>query len=40
MQALKEPVTLENFDYQEAFTFLHLSDELWLIITVALLILL
>ena len=40
MQAVKQPVTLESFDYREALKMLLLSDELWLIISVALLILL
>ena len=40
MQAVKEPVTLERFDCQEALRMLHLLDELWLIVSVALLILL
>ena len=34
MQAMKQPVTLENFDLREAKMFLF-SDELWLIISVA-----
>ena len=40
MQAVKEPETLESFHYREAFTLLYLSDDLWLIITAAHLILL
>ena len=39
MQALKQPVTLERFNHQEALKML-LSDELWLIIFVAPLVLL
>ena len=34
MQAIKQPVTLENFDLREAEMFFFL-DELWLIISVA-----
>ena len=37
MQALKQPVTLESFNHGEALKML-LSDKLWLIIFVALLI--
>ena len=42
MQAVKQPVTLESFNNWEALTMelLLFSDELWLIISVALLILL
>ena len=40
MQAVKQPVTLESFDHLEALKVLLLSDKLWLIISVALLILL
>ena len=40
MQAVKQPVTLKSFYHQEALKMLLLSDELWLIISVALLILL
>ena len=40
MQAVKKPVTLENFHQQEALRVLLLSDKQWLIISVALLILL
>ena len=38
MQAVKEPVTLKSFDHQQASHILFLSDELWLIISAALLI--
>ena len=40
MQAVKQAVTLESFDHQEPLKMLFLSDKLWLIISVALLILL
>ena len=40
MQAVKQPVTLESFNHQEALKIILLSDELWWIISVALLILL
>ena len=38
MHAVKQPVALRNFDYREALKMLFLSDELWLIICVAILI--
>ena len=34
MQAMKQPVTLENFNFREAKMFL-LSGELWLVISIA-----
>ena len=37
---VKQPVTLESFGHREALKMLLLSDKLWLIISVALLILL
>ena len=37
MQAVKQPVTLESFGHWEALKIIILSDELWLIISVALL---
>ena len=40
MQAVKQPVTLESFNHQEALKIILLSDKLWWIISVALLILL
>ena len=40
MQAMKQPLTLDGLDHREALKMLLLSDELWLIISVALLILL
>ena len=40
MQDVKQPVTLESFDHQEALKMLLLSEELWLTISVAPLILL
>ena len=40
MQALKQQVTLESFDNREALKILLLSEELWLIKSVALLLLL
>ena len=40
MQVEKQPVTLESFDHREALKMFLLSDELWLIISVTLLILL
>ena len=39
MQTVKQPVTLESFDHRQALKMLLLSDEQWLIISVALLIL-
>ena len=39
MQAVKQAVTLESFDHQKALKILLLSDEPWLIVSVALLIL-
>ena len=40
MQAVKQPVTLERFDHRESLKMLPLSEEQWLSISVALLILL
>ena len=40
LQAVKQPVTLESFDHQEALKILLLSDELWLIISVSVILLL
>ena len=40
MQDVKQPVTLESFDHREALKVLLLSEELWLTISVAPLILL
>ena len=40
MQAVKQPITFESFDHREALKMFLLSDELWLIISVALLVLL
>ena len=37
MQAVKQPVTFESFDHQEVLKMLLPSDELWLIISIALL---
>ena len=39
MEDVEQPVTLESFDYQEALKMLLLSDELWLIMSVGLLLL-
>ena len=39
MQAVKQPVTLESFNHQEALKMLLLSDELWLILYVAVVLL-
>ena len=38
MQAVKQPATLKSINYPEALLMLLLSDKLWLIISVALLI--
>ena len=40
MQAVKQPVTLENFEHREALKMLLLLEELWLMLFVALLVLL
>ena len=40
LQAVKQPVTLESFDQQQALKILLLSDELWLIISVSVILLL
>ena len=40
MQAVKQPVTLENFDHWEVLKMLLLSEKLWLIASVDHLILL
>ena len=40
MQAVKQLVTLESFNHRDALKMLLLSDELWLIISAALFILL